>query len=233
MTRILIVEDDPAVVVGLSDFVRNLGYDVIVARDGEQALRSFGESSPDLVLLDLVLPKLGGVAVCREIRARGDDTPIIMVTAKTQPHDRVAGLDMGADDYVTKPFDLPELAARIRAVMRRVEARRRVAGSVCQIGPVRIDLAGFTIERDGTSHPLQARERDILALLLARRGEVVSRNEILNTVWGIDAYPTTRTVDNYIVSLRKKLEADPASPEMLVSVRGAGYKIAGDVPTEQ
>lgn len=222
---ILVVEDDPAVAIGLTDFVRSLGYQCVAARDGEQALSLFASVGPDLVLLDLVLPKKGGIQVCREIRASGCVTPIIMVTAKGQPHDRVAGLDCGADDYVTKPFNLQELAARIRAVMRRTEAPAAEQPTLFDIGPVHIDLDGFVIERDGEKHELSTRERDILALLISRRNTVVSRNEILDTVWGSDAFPSTRTVDNYIVSLRKKLEPDPAEPRTLLSIRSSGYKL--------
>ncbi len=228
MQRILIVEDDPAVVVGLSDFVRALGYDVAVARDGRQALQLYASHPPDLVLLDLVLPKKSGAEVCRTIREQGDTTPIIMVTAKTQPHDRVAGLDLGADDYVTKPFDLEELAARIRAVTRRATPSAQPTASVHRIGDARVDLQRFTVERDGKTHRLRAREREMLALLIVRRGEVVTRNDILDEIWGTDRFPTTRTVDNYIVSLRKMLQPDPASPRLLLSVRGAGYQLVAD-----
>jgi len=227
LNRILIVEDDPAVVIGLSDFVRSLGYESVVARDGERALALFDETHPDLILLDLVLPKRSGMDVCREIRGRSDPTPIIMVTAKGQPKDRVAGLDLGADDYVTKPFDLPELAARIRAVMRRAPSAEHVAGGTYDLEGVHIDLGAFTIECEGETSSVCSRERDILALLLTHRGQVVTRNQILDEVWGRDNYPTTRTVDNYIVSLRKKLESDPSSPRILLSVRGVGYKIVG------
>lgn len=224
---ILVVEDDPAVAVGLNDFICGMGYNCIVARDGEQALSLFKSQRPDLVLLDLVLPKLSGTEVCREIRSRGDMTPIIMVTAKGQPQDRVAGLDLGADDYITKPFDLSELAARIRAVLRRTDPPE-IEEYVVQLGQVRIDLGGYLIESSSGRHELSARERDILALLLAKRNQVVSRNEILDKIWGTDQFPSTRTVDNYIVSLRKKLEPDPSSPKILISVRSSGYKLMID-----
>jgi len=222
---ILIVEDDPAVAVGLNDFVRGMGYRCIAARDGVQGLALFDAEKPDLVLLDLVLPKRSGTEICREIRARGDMTPIIMVTAKGQPQDRIAGLDLGADDYVTKPFNLKELAARIRAVLRRTDPPEEDV-SVVRIDGIQVDLAGFVVERDGVRHQLSVRERDILAFLLTRRNQVVSRHEILDRVWGTDRFPSTRTVDNYIVSLRKKLEADPGSPRLLLSVRSSGYKLA-------
>ncbi len=225
LKKILIVEDDPAVVVGLNDFVRALGFAVVIARDGDQALTLFRAERPDLVLLDLVLPKRTGREVCQAIRAMGDRTPIIMVTAKGQPQDRVAGLDVGADDYVTKPFDLSELAARIRAVLRRADPLDPHDADVHAIGDARVDLKQFTVERGGERVELSARERDILAMLLARPGEVVTRNEILGAIWGSDTYPTTRTVDNYVVSLRKKLEADPAAPRHLLSVRSAGYRL--------
>ena len=226
MKRILVVEDDPAVVIGLSDFVRSLGYEVLIARDGEQALTLFRSERPDLVLLDLVLPKRSGSDVCRTIRGEGYTTPVIMVTAKSQPQDRVAGLDLGADDYVAKPFDLSELAARIRAVMRRAEGASAEREAVHEIASIRIDLGQFCIERDGQRFDLPKRECEILSLLLARRGEVVTRNEILDAVWGPDKFPSTRTVDNYIVSLRRKLEEDPADPQLLLSIRSAGYRLA-------
>lgn len=225
MKRILIVEDDPALVIGMSDFVRSLGYEVTVARDGEQGLRIYETIKPDLVLLDLMLPKRNGLEVCRAIRGKADATPIIMVTAKGQLPDRVAGLNVGADDYVTKPFDLQELAARIRAVLRRTEVSGFAKETVQTLGSVKIDLNGYRLERDGQSHELSARERDILAFLLARRNKVVTRNELLDEIWGRDAFPSTRTIDNYIVALRKKLEGDPAEPQILLSVRAAGYKL--------
>ena len=225
MPRILIVEDDPAVALGLSDFVTGLGFEPIVAKDGDQAMVLYDQVDPALVLLDRMLPKRSGDDVCREIRGRSSATPIIMLTAKGQPPDRVHGLDLGADDYVTKPFDLSELAARIRAVLRRAEAAKRPNAPLHVLGGTSIDLGQYVVERDGHRYELSQRESDILALLLDRRPSVVSRNEILNTVWGTDAYPSTRTVDNYIVSLRKKLEPDPSSPRMLLSVRSAGYKL--------
>ena len=225
MRKVLIVEDDPAVALGLNDFVRSLDYEPFVARDGEQAIKLFDSIKPDLVLLDLVLPGVGGEHVCRYIRRQTQATPVIMITAKGQVRDRIDGLDLGADDYVTKPFDLAELAARIRAVMRRVESNGSAESLAYQLGDVRIDLEAYTVERRGQRYRLSARERDILALLLTRQGQVVTRNDILNAVWGLDKYPSTRTVDNYIVSLRKKLEADPSEPTLLLSVRSAGYKL--------
>jgi len=223
--RILIVEDDPAVALGLRDFVRGLGYEPVVARDGAQAMLLYDQVGPALVLLDRMLPKRSGDDVCRDIRDRSRATSIIMLTAKGQPHDRVDGLDLGADDYVTKPFDLSELAARIRAVLRRSEPATHADASVHVLAGTRIDLGQYVVERDGHRYELSQRESDILAFLLARRPRVVSRNEILDAVWGSDAYPSTRTVDNYIVSLRKKLEPVPSSPRMLLSVRSAGYKL--------
>lgn len=224
---ILVVEDDPAVALGLNDFILGLGFRCVVARDGAQALSLFQAERPDLVLLDLVLPKRSGMQVCRDIRDRGDLTPIIMVTAKGQPQDRIAGLDLGADDYITKPFNLQELAARIRAVLRRTDPVEDESLTV-QLGDTCVDLAGCIIERGGQQHPISVRERDILALLLRRRNQVVSRNEILDKVWGTDQFPSTRTVDNYMVSLRKKLEADPHEPSVLLSVRGGGYKLVSE-----
>jgi DNA-binding response OmpR family regulator len=231
LKRILIVEDDAAVLVGMTDFVRSLGHEVAVARDGDTALKLFETFKPDLVLLDIVLPKIRGTEVCRTIRQRGDLTPIIMVTAKGHPHDRVAGLDLGADDYVIKPFDLNELAARIRAVLRRAETKQATTESTYDFGDLKIDLAGFSILRAGQAYELAAREQEILALLLSRSGQVVTRNEILDEIWGSDAFPSTRTIDNYIVTLRKKLEADPSNPQVLISVRGAGYKFVEPSPS--
>jgi DNA-binding response OmpR family regulator len=221
----MIVEDDPVVATGLSDFISNLGHELICARDGKQALDLFRDSHPDLVLLDLVLPRMSGMEVCRRIREQGDPTPIIMVTAKGQPHDRVAGLDLGADDYITKPFDLDELAARIRAVLRRATAADQSNGRHQLGDEVVVDLDRFVIERGGQQFELNARERDILALFISRANQVVSRNEILDHVWGTEAYPSTRTVDNYMVSLRKKLEKDPANPNILLGIRSVGYKL--------
>jgi len=225
MAAILIVEDEPAMASGLRDNLEFEGYVVRVACDGEEALSSAAESPPDLILLDLMLPRRNGLDVCRELRRRGLSIPIIMLTARSQETDKVVGLELGADDYVTKPFSVRELVARVHVQLRRIASE----GSVehFRFGEIELDFKRHHAARDGRLLHLTAREFDLLRYFVRRRGETVSRDELLDKVWGMGAYPLSRTVDNHIAKLRQKIERLPADPEYLITVHGLGYKFLG------
>jgi DNA-binding response OmpR family regulator len=226
MNRILVVEDDRAILRGLVDNLEYESYQVLSATDGVEGCRMIREHKPDLIILDLMLPRMSGYELCRKVRAEGDATPILMLTARGEEMDRVLGLDLGADDYVTKPFSVPELMARVRALLRRAQAPR--SGPLpdeLHFDDVVIDFKRFEARKGGRALKLSRKEFSVLRLLAARMGEVVTRDELLNEVWGYDQYPTTRTVDNHIASLRAKLEDDPAEPRHLLTMHGVGYKL--------
>ena len=220
---ILIVEDEPDMAIGLRDNLEFEGYGVSIARDGEEALASAAESPPDLILLDLMLPKRNGLDVCRELRRRGLNIPIIMLTARSQETDKVVGLEIGADDYVTKPFSVRELMARVHVQLRRIASE---GGRVehFRFGEIELDFKRHHAARDGQLLHLTAREFDLLRYFVRRRGETVSRDELLDKVWGMRTYPLSRTVDNHIAKLRQKIERLPAEPEYLITVHGLGYR---------
>lgn len=222
--KILIVEDEADLARGLEINLRQEGYGVVKAARGDAALKAALQENPDLVLLDIMLPGMNGLDVCRLLRQKGYDAPIIMLTAKGEEIDRVVGLEIGADDYVSKPFSLRELLARIRAHLRRAPQSRPQALSRYCFGPVELDFERCHATRHGQPLDLTAKEFDVLKLLIRRRGEVVSRERLLNEVWGYESSPTTRTVDNHILRLRQKLEDDPANPSYILSVYGEGYK---------
>src|SRR4030095_4371192 len=224
MARILIVEDELARRTALVDLLKANGYRVIAAIDGAAGLEQALEEKPDLVLLDIMLPGLDGFAVCREIRRPLPALPIIMITAKAQVDDRVTGLDAGADSYLVKPFSSRELLARIRASLRRFE-RGRASVDQVRIGDVQIDFKAQQCMRGGKRVDLTAKEFRVLRLLAERRGAPATRDEFLAIGGGYNAYPTTRTVDNQILSLRNKLEPEPAHPRYLVTVHGVGYRL--------
>ncbi len=224
MSRILIVEDDPAILRGLKDNLEYESYDVVTARDGELGYRLIQEQRPDLIVLDLMLPKMDGYELCRRIRSEGMDMPILMLTARSEEGDRVRGFDLGADDYVTKPFSVPELLARIRAILRRVQPPTDLPDQV-RFDEVVVDFKRFSAKKAGEVLKLSRKEFGVLRLLAARAGQVVTRNELLGEVWGHDYFPTARTVDNHIASLRAKLEKDPAQPNHLITIHGVGYKL--------
>lgn len=226
-TRILVVEDDTAILRGLTDNLRFEGYEVIPARSGEEGLRLLLEGEPDLVILDVMLPVLSGFDICRRARKEGKMMPILMLTARAQEVDRVMGLDLGADDYVTKPFSIPELLARVRALLRRADAGTPLPERVT-FGEVRVEFEKYEARRKGDAVRLSPKEFGVLRLLVGREGEVVSRTDLLHEVWGYDHFPTTRTVDNHMASLRSKLEEDSAEPRYLLTVHGVGYKFVGD-----
>jgi len=222
-TRILVVEDDAAILRGLTDNLRFEGYEVTPVRAGDEGLRLILEEEPDLVILDVMLPVLSGFDVCRRARKEGKMMPILMLTARAQEVDRVMGLDLGADDYVTKPFSIPELLARVRALLRRSDAGSPLPERV-RFDDVSVEFERYEAMKGKKTLRLSPKEFGVLRLLVAREGEVVSRTDLLHEVWGYDHFPTTRTVDNHMASLRSKLEADPANPQHLLTVHGVGYK---------
>ena len=225
MSRILIVDDEPAILRGLADNLKRELHEVLTAADGETAFQLIKEKKPDLVILDLMLPKLSGYEVCRQMRVEGMTTLVLMLTARGEETDRVVGLDMGADDYVTKPFSVRELLARVRALLRRTQAVKAGIDQL-NVGDVTIDFRRYEARKADQPLEMTRREFQLLQALASRPGEVVTRDELLDRVWGLEAYPTTRTIDNHIAGLRAKLERDPAEPRHLLTVRGVGYKWA-------
>jgi DNA-binding response OmpR family regulator len=223
MSRILVIEDDPAVLRGLADSLKRESHEVLTAADGETGYGMIGQKHPDLVILDLMLPKMSGYELCRRVRAEGLTTPILMLTARGEEGDRVLGLDLGADDYVTKPFSLRELLARVRALLRRAQPPRTLIDEL-RVNDAAIDFRKYEATAGGRPLELTRREFQLLRVLASRSGEVITRSELLDQVWGLDDYPTTRTVDTHIASLRAKIERDPANPERLLTMRGVGYK---------
>jgi DNA-binding response OmpR family regulator len=229
MKRILIIEDDVAILRGLKDNLEYESYEVLTAQDGEQGYGLIQEKKPDLIILDLMLPKMSGYEVCRKVRDEGITTPILMLTARGEEMDRVVGLDLGADDYVTKPFSVPELLARIRAIIRRVQkAKTGDLPGELKFGEISIDFKCFEARKGGKILNMSRKEFGVLRLLAARKGEVVTRDELLDEVWGYDQYPTTRTVDNHIGLIRNKIEDNPSKPHHLITVHGVGYKLVLD-----
>ena len=224
MSVVLIVEDDSAILRGLKDILRFERYDVLTATDGETGYRVALEKKLDLLILDLMLPNMSGLEVCRKLRAGGFRTPILMLTARGEEADRVLGLDLGADDYVTKPFSVRELLARVRALIRRMQSPEPQPNEL-RFDDVVVDFRRFEALKHGASIEMTRKEFGVLRLLAAKAGEVVTRNDLLNGVWGYESYPTTRTVDTHIASLRAKLEEDPSAPRRLITVHGVGYKL--------
>ena len=225
MPTILIVEDELPMRTALADLFQAQGYRVTVAADGAQGLERSLDDPPDLLLLDVMMPRLDGYTVCREVRRHSPALPILLLTAKGLVDDRVTGLDAGADDYLIKPFSSRELLARVRALLRRVE-RRSAAVEQVGFGEVSVDFVRHVCTRAGRKVALTIKEFGILKLLAERCGEPVTREQFLEAVWGYSAYPTTRTVDNQFLSLRAKLEDDPACPRHLLTVHGVGYRLA-------
>ena len=222
--RILIIEDEKPMRTALADVLTGEGFRPLTAEDGEIGLRKAVDDKPDLILLDVMMPKLDGFAVCAELRRLGHATPVLMLTAKGQIEDRVAGLDVGADDYLVKPFSTEELLARVRALLRRAQ-RAGKSQTKFKLGEVEIDLARQTAMRGRKQIHLTAKEFAMLRLLTEATGEPVSREKFLDVVWGYAAFPTTRTVDTHIGSLRAKLEKNPESPRWIKTVHGVGYRL--------
>ncbi len=223
--RLLLIEDEPSLRAALVPMLEDAGYHVRIAADGTHGLELALEHPFDLILLDIMLPGIDGFAICREFRKRGRAVPVLMLTARSTVEDRIRGLDGGADDYLVKPFSGPELLARIRALLRRVEPDSRPPTSL-QLGAVEIDFQQVTCHRAATAVALTAREFRILEVLAGARGRPVGREEFLDKAWPHNAFPTTRTVDNQILTLRQKLESDPANPRHLLTVHGVGYRLA-------
>jgi DNA-binding response OmpR family regulator len=227
--KILIVEDDPHILLGLEEVLKSESFEVAVCNRGDQALAAFKKHHPALVLLDVMLPGMSGYDICRELRAKKVQTPILMLTAKGQEIDKVVGLDLGADDYMTKPFGVRELLARIQALLRRT-SRSASSGpgseGIFKIGQVTIDPKTFQVQRGKATEELTAKEIRLLQLFYTHAGEVLSRDRLLSEVWGYNYYGTTRTLDQVIVQLRRKLGDNGGEPKHLITVHGIGYKLA-------
>ncbi len=225
--RILVVDDEPAFIDALTISLEAEGYEVVSALDGFEALERFRATKPDLILLDLMLPRISGVDVCRDIRG-SSSVPIIMVTAKSSEVDVVVGLEVGADDYITKPYRIRELLARIRATLRRVDEARELAGGsdVLDIGGVSLDAERHEVVVDGTPTSMPLKEFELLEILMANAGRVVTREILFDRVWGYDYVGESKTLDVHIKRLRSKVEVDPSNPERIVTIRGLGYKYA-------
>jgi len=224
MAKILIVEDEPYIALGLKSDLTLEGYTVEVARDGETASERARSEPFDLILLDILLPRKDGFAVCRELRQSGVRTPIIMLTAKVQEAEKVLGLEIGADDYVTKPFSPLELRARVKAMLRRASGE---APEVYRFGDVEVDLTRAEVRRAGQVVETSALEFKLLGAFIHRRGRLLTREQLLDEVWGPDGGPTDRAIDNHIMNLRRKIEPLPDRPRYLVSIRGLGYRFDG------
>ncbi|MCH7633048.1 MAG: response regulator transcription factor [Planctomycetes bacterium] len=223
MTRILIAEDEADMAMGLRDNLQFEGYEVIVVSDGEEAVRTAAEQSPDLILLDVMMPKMDGLEACQRIRQSGFMVPILMLTAKSQEIDIVRGLEAGADDYITKPFSVRELLARIKAALRRTGAGKGLA-KILRIGDATVDMVKGHVSRGDQTALLGYFELEILKMLVENAEQPVERNKILDVIWGLEGFPVTRTVDNHIVSLRRKIEPDPKNPRHIVTVHSIGYR---------
>ncbi len=224
-TRILIVEDEPAMVAGLRDNFEYEGYDVISATDGVEGLDRALADSPDLVVLDVMMPRMSGLDVCKQLKVKKPSLPIIMLTARGQEIDKVVGLELGADDYVTKPFSIRELMARVKAVLRRVSPQ--TLEDVYRFSDVEVNVRSNEVLRNGNRVELSAKEFALLAYFVAHPAETLSRDRLLDAVWGYENYPNTRTVDTHIVHLRQKLEPNPEEPRFILTVHGTGYKFVG------
>ncbi|MEI9936837.1 MAG: response regulator transcription factor [Pseudomonadota bacterium] len=221
---ILVIDDEPHITLGLKDALEFEGFRVVTASNGKDGAQLARQEHPHAILLDLMLPDVNGYQVCEDVRRFDAFVPIIMLTAKSQEADKIRGLDAGADDYVTKPFSVGELVARIRAIFRR--ANRPSESATFNLGKLTVNVAAHTLERAGkASESLSFYEVELLRMLFERAGQPVSREEILNKIWGVDANPTNRTIDNFIVKLRRKIERHPDKPEHILTVYGFGYKL--------
>ena len=225
--RILVVEDEPDLLRGLELNLKAEGYSVLTSTNGESAIKQALRERPDLVLLDVMLPGMNGFDVCQELRRKGFQAPIIMLTAKSEEVDRVIGLTIGADDYVTKPFGIRELLARIRVRLRRHYEAADSGVAKLKFGNVEVDFEKHEANRRGRRIEMTGKEFEVLRFLAKHRGEIVTRDRLLDEVWGYESYPTTRTVDNHILRLRQKLEENPSEPRYILSIYGEGYKFVG------
>jgi DNA-binding response OmpR family regulator len=227
MAKILVVEDEQQMAQVLKDNFEIEGYEVVMANDGETGLNFITEAPFDLVLLDVMLPKISGFDVCKAIRQKGIETPIIMLTARGDENDKVRGLENGADDYVTKPFSLIELLARVKAVLRRGAGQKKdgISGNQVVIGRLKVDFNSYTTINEEGTVKMSHTEMEILKFLWNRKNETVKRDDIMKQVYGVDGDITTRTIDNFIVRLRQKIEIDPGNPKHILTVHGLGYKL--------
>ncbi len=226
MKRLLLIEDEPGLVLTLRDRLAREGYAIETSADGESGLERASREAFDLVLLDVMLPRMNGFDVLRELRKRGTETPVIMLTAKGQVVDKVVGLKLGADDYVTKPFEMVELLARIEAKLRRAPAVPHPTGGY-QFDDVRVDFRRAEVTKEGSPLDLSAREFQLLKYFIEHRGATLTREELLNEVWGYNSMPSTRTVDVHVAWLRQKIERNPRHPQYILTIHGMGYKFAG------
>jgi DNA-binding response OmpR family regulator len=224
--KILVVEDEPAMVAGLRDNFEFEGYEVITAHDGIEGLQRALEESPDLVVLDVMMPRMSGLEVCKQLRAKRASLPIIMLTARGQEIDKVVGLELGADDYVTKPFSIRELLARVKSVLRRTAVLPKEKEQH-SFSDVEVDLRRCRVVRSGKALDISSKEFDLLKYFICHSGETLSRDRLLEDVWGYENYPSTRTVDTHLVRLRQKLEPDPEQPQYFLTVHGTGYRFVG------
>ncbi|MBV8672560.1 MAG: response regulator transcription factor [Acidobacteriaceae bacterium] len=224
--KILIVEDEPNMVAGLRDNFEFEGYQVITAGDGVEGLQKALDESPDLVVLDVMMPRMSGLEVCKQLRAKRASLPIIMLTARGQEVDKVVGLELGADDYVTKPFSIRELLARVKAILRRAAAGPKNQEHH-SFGDVDVDLRRCRVVKSGKLLDVSSKEFELLKYFISHSGETLSRDRLLEDVWGYDNFPTTRTVDTHLVRLRQKLEPDPEQPQYFLTVHGTGYRFVG------
>lgn len=225
MARILVVEDEPEMQRGLRDNLEFEGYDVQVIGEGKKAMETIRSAKFDLILLDVMLPGMSGFDICKKARMEGIATPIIMLTAKGEEVDKVLGLEFGADDYITKPFSLRELLARVKAVMRRTPAAANAAARQVTIGVLEVDFESYTAAKKGKAVTMTSKDFEILRYLWNHQQQVISRDDLLQHVWGYDESISSRTVDNFIVKLRKLVEKDPAKPKHIITIHGTGYKL--------
>jgi len=224
--KILVVEDEPNMVAGLRDNFEFEGYQVITATDGVEGLQKALDESPDLVVLDVMMPRMSGLEVCKQLRAKRASLPIIMLTARGQEVDKVVGLELGADDYVTKPFSIRELLARVKAILRRAATGPK-NHEHHSFGDVEVDLRRCRVVKSGKLLDVSSKEFELLKYFISHSGETLSRDRLLEDVWGYDNFPTTRTVDTHLVRLRQKLEPDPEQPQYFLTVHGTGYRFVG------
>jgi DNA-binding response OmpR family regulator len=226
MSKVLVIEDDQAMAVALRDGFEYEGYSVMVARDGSTGLRLASEERVDLIILDVMLPKMSGLDICKRLRSAGNNVPVIMLTARGQEIDKVLGLKIGADDYVTKPFSFLELMARVEALLRRASTNTEDIETY-QLGDVTLNFKKYEATKVGKPLEMSPRELKILKYFIEHRGEVVTRDQLLDAVWGYDRFPLTRTVDMHIAKLRQKIEETPSDPRYIITVHRAGYKFLG------
>ncbi|TAL70721.1 MAG: response regulator transcription factor [Bacteroidetes bacterium] len=223
MKKILIIEDDPAILIGLQASLEEDNYELITATDGDKGFQLAKTANPNVIILDIMLPSKNGLDVCRDLRKLNINTPVLMLTAKKEEIDKVLGFETGADDYLTKPFSIMELKMRIKALLRRTEPGKKEIESF-ECGNLKINFKRLEAFKNNEQLNLSAKEFQILKYFTEREGEIISRDMLLDDVWGYESYPTTRTVDNFILTLRKKIEDDPSQPKHILTVHTVGYK---------